>query len=190
MELKLKKVTIDELGGDMRMLLGLSGKPFFFLWYRGEVFMKKGMKGASKTAAALREMWGYERLGDDASNEVMDRLYDTIAEASGAEAAKQAWDAWYKCVKEVRRKKGDAAASKWYAEVYQQIPLEDWDTMYENGYDDDFLLGLQRAFYDAREGNEQQFNWRGESHTRTVFAYAFLKGMEAAAAKAEQEVQA
>ena len=152
--------------------------------------MRKGMKGASKTAAALREMWKYDRMSDIADDEAMDRLYDTIAVASGAEAAKQAWDAWSKCVKEVRRKKGDAAASKWYTEVYQQIAEETWDTMYENGYDDDFILGLQRAFYDAREGNEQRFNWMGESHSKTVFAYAFLKGMEAAATKAAQEAQA
>ena len=189
MELKLKKTTTDELCIAARLILGLRHKPFFFLWYRGEVLMRKGMKGAVKTAAALREMWKYDRMSDIADDEAMDRLYNTIAEASGDEAARQAWDAWRKCVEDTRKKKADAAASKWYKEVYQQIPENTWDTMYENGYDDHFILGLQRAYYAAREGNEQRFNWMGESHSKTVFAYAFLKGLEAAA-NAEQEVKA
>lgn len=190
MELKLKKVTIDELPKDMRILMSLSHKPFFFMWCRGEVFMSKGMKGASKTTAAIREMWGYECLGDDASNEAMDRLYDTIANASGAEAAKQAYDAWCRCAENSRTQKGKEDAAKWYKEVYQQISEKTWDTMNEHGYDEYFLRGLDSAYRDARKGNERHFDWMGETSDKAVFAYAFLKGMEAATAKAEQEVQA
>ena len=190
MELKLKKITAAELDSGARCILALKNKPFFFLWYQGEVLMNKGMKGTRKTIAALREMWQYDRMGDVADDEAMDRWYNTIVEASGHEAACQAWDAWHKCAEISRQQKGKAAAAKWYKEVYQQIDEKTWDTMYDHGYDNDFLMGLIDAYYDARKGNEQHFNWMGETHTRTTFAYGFLMGMEAAAAKTEQEATA
>lgn len=190
MELKLKKVTASELDGGAHMLLGLIHKPFFFLLYDGEVFMRKGMKGASKTTAAIREMWKYDSLGSDAANEEMGRLYDAIVEASGDEAARQAYDAWCKCAENSRTQKGKEAAAKWYKEVYQQIPENTWDTMDEYGYDEYFLRGLSSAYRDTRKGNERHFDWMGESSDKAVFAYAFLKGLEAAAANAEQKVQA
>lgn len=191
MDLKLKKIAAEDLNGDARCILALENKPFFFLWYYGEVLMNKKMKGIRKTTAALKEMWKYDRMSDIADDETMDRLYEAIAKASGDEAAKQAWDTWCKAAKDSRKKKGNAAASKWYKEVYQQIDEKTWDIMYGCGCNEEFLYGLGNAYREARKGNERSFDWCGESEKQTVFAYAFLMGMEAAAAKQEaQEVTA
>lgn len=190
MELKLKKIVTAELDSGARCILALKNKPFFFLWYHGEVLMNKGMKGTRKTVAALREMWKYDRLGDLPSDEAMDRWYDAIVEASGQEAAHQAWEAWRKCAEISLEKKGKAAASKWYTDVYQQIDEKTWDTMYEHGYNKEFLSGLIDAYYDARKGQEKHFDWMGETQSKTIFAYGFLMGMEAAVANAEQEATA
>lgn len=183
----MKKIAADELCSDVRIALSFCRKPFFFLWYHGEVLMNKGMEGASKTAAVLREMWKYDSMVDIADDETMDRLYETIAKASGDEAAKQAWDVWGKAAKDSRQKKGDAAASKWYKEVYQQLDDEMWEIMYDHGCNKEFLSGLGNAYRDARKGNERVFDWLEESQYKTVFAYAFLMGMEASAAKQKKK---
>lgn len=189
MELKLKKIAAADLDSGARMIMALKNKPFFFLWYHGEVLMNKGMKGSRKTVAVLREMWKYDCLGAIVDDESMDEWYNSIVEASGHEAAHQAWDAWHECAKISRQKKGKEAAEKWYKEVYQKIDEKTWDSMYEHGYDKDFLMGLIDAYYDARKGQEKHFDWMGETQSRTIFAYGFLMGMEVAA-KAEQEATA
>lgn len=186
MELKLKKIATGDLDSGARCILALTNKPFFFLWYHGEVLMNKGMKGTRKTISALREMWKYDCLGAIEDGESMDEWYNSIVEASGREAARQAWEAWHECAKISRQEKSKEAAAKWYKEVYQEIDEKTWDAMYEHGYDIDFLMGLIDAYYDARKGQEKHFNWRGETQSKTIFAYGFIMGMDAAAAKKEQ----
>ena len=62
MELKLIKITAAELSSGARCILALKNKPFFFIWYHGEILMNKDMKGSRKTVDALREMWQYDRM--------------------------------------------------------------------------------------------------------------------------------
>ena len=176
MELNLVKITSDELDSGARCVLALKNEPFFFLWYQGKILMNREMKSIRKITEAVRTMWKYV-LCDDAA---FDSAYNTIKESAGDKAAYQAFRAWHTAVEEFRRKRGKAKAHSWYTDIYQKLDENTWNLVCASGYDDDFLLGLLDAYYAARKGNETACKVRNESHTRAVFAYAFMGGMDAA----------
>lgn len=181
MELKLVKIVSDELDSNARCILALKNEPFFFLWYQGKVLMNREMKGIRKITEAVKTMWEY-MLCD---NPAFDAAYDAIEELAGDKAAYQALSAWHTAVKEFSREKGKAEASRWYADTYQELSEDAWSLMYENGYDDDFLLGILKAHYKAEE--DSKTSSRRVSSDRPIFAYAFMCGMEAARKEASAQ---
>lgn len=182
MELNLVKVTYDELGPAARCILDLKKAPFFFLWFRGDVLMNKGMGDLQKVAEAIRNMWKRESIISDADSDEMDLAYGIIRDHAGETAAEQAFAAWRKAAEIARNKRGEAAASKWYQEVYQKLDY-DKQALIEDcgGYDNHFLMGLTNAYHAARDANKAAYDFRGESASRAIFACGFLKGQEASA---------
>ncbi len=176
MELKLVKTASNELDSGARCILALENEPFFFLWYQGEVLMNRKMKGIRRITEAVKTMWEYVLCDDPA----FDAAYATIEELAGDKAAYQAFRAWHDAVKEFRRERGKAEAHSWYTGTYQELNEDAWSRMYDNGYDDNFLLGIVKAYYAAREGDKTSFKIRNESSDRAIFAYAFMCGMNAA----------
>lgn len=180
MELKLVTITSDQLDSAARCILALKNEPFFFLWYQGKVLMNREMKDSRRITEAVRTMWKCVLCDDPA----FDAAYNTIKKSAGDKAAYQAFRAWHDAVEAFRRERGKAEAHGWYTDIYQKLDEDTWNLMYANGYNADFLLGLLDAYYAARKGNETAFKVCNESHARTVFAYAFMCGMEAARKKA------
>ena len=185
MELNLIKTTSAELPGGARCILALKNEPFFFIQFRGSLYMNKEIKGVSKITQAIATMWKYDFMENQEIMDEVDAAYDVIRQTAGELAARQMWNEWNGAAKESRKKKAVAKAREWIAATMENMTDEAWEEIYAAGFDHDLVSdGFWRAYSDLSDENKGHPAYRdwSENARRAAFVYGFY------IAKAAQEV--
>ena len=192
MELNLIKTTSAELHSGARCILALKNEPFFFIRFRGSLYINKEMKGVRKITQAIATMWKYDFMETQEIMDEVDAAYDVIRQTAGELAARQLWNEWNGAAKESRKKKAVAKAREWIADTMENMTDEAWDDICAAGYDSDLVSdGFWRAYSDLHNENKDHPKYRdwSDNARKAAFVYGYQLGM-ATAAKAEQEATA
>ena len=182
MELNLIKTTLADLPSNARCILALNNTPFFFIRFRGNLYMNKATKGIRKVTAAVMTMWKYDYMENQDIMDEVDAAFDIVREAAGKRAADQLWKAWREAAQESREKRATEQAREWITTKLETLSDEDWDEIYSAGFDS--LLvdhGLWRAYSDLHDENRDCPAYRDWSSNarRAAFVYGYFLGKAA-----------
>lgn len=175
MELKYKLTTYDQLDGGARLVQNLSREPFCVMYYRGTVLINQESPYLDKVLQALEQWWASED-----SLEIWDRSFEIISKAAGKTAALQCHQAWREATTDRRKKETAAAAARWIDTVFNEVDLDAWDALCDQGYDEGLLEAITTEFFERQkaEGFQQRESWLSLGR-KAAFLYGYRLGQAA-----------
>lgn len=175
MKLKYILTTYDQLDSGARFVQKLTGEPFHVMYYRGTVLINREVPHLDKVLQALEQWWAAED-----SPETWDRSFQIISKAAGKTAALQCNQAWREATTDRRKKETAAAAARWIDTVFNEVDLDAWDALCDQGYDEGLLEAITTEFFERQKagGFQQRESWLNQGR-KAAFLYGYQLGQAA-----------